>query len=477
MQPPINSVLETFGTPTTQPLQSPLNTTSLNPDILPIPGALPSQGDEYLLDVYYAFFHDAHPVLPPMHLLHRLAPIPPCLTAVLKFIAAHYTPNTPSEIYRASAMSSLSAENDRSFCQVQALMLLAIALHARNERPEAVDIFTKAVNLAQAIGLYQNAYAQSAGGDDPVKIESIRRTWWELYILDPMFTSFDRTPLKIGSNLLIDVHLPCDDASHSTGIYVSDPVSATQFYDRIFSDVDTDYPSYCYTIEAARILRRVLRLPHALDDQLNDQVESLDACIGSWLRHVPPSKTHVLSPMNGSVDQGMFRAYMIIYCASIYLHLPRSNLITTPVANASITCAIRGPCAPPALTHVVHATKAVKSANSLATLATLRSSNIQHTPFFICSLVLSAVVQLCACSTSASSSIEPRRDRIALIVGELKTLNNTWAISRRVMQQIKAVAREVLEIGIQPRTTFGEIEDPGPDINTLVTSELWLGDI
>ena len=455
------------------------NTGSLNPDVL---SGLPSHGgdDDYLLDFYYAFFHDAHPVLPPAHLLRRLAPIPACLTTALKFIGAHYTPSTPPELYRASALSALSpTENEPpSFFHVQAMMLLAVTLHARNERKESVALFTQAVDLALRLGLNHKAYAEAAGAHhDPVKTESMRRTWWELYVLDSMFSAFDQTTLKIGSHVIMDVPLPCDDVSHSTGIYMTDAVTATQFYDRIFGNHDNvEHPSYSYAVEATRVLRRVLRLPLTFDDRQRDQVESLDASIGSWHRHVPAAKAHVLNPADGTVDQGMFRAYMVIHCASIYLHLPRGDLLTTPVANASITCAIRGPGAAPASTPLVHATKAVNSANSLAALATLRSSIVKHTPFFICALVLSAVVQLCACSIRAASSVEPRRDRIALIIGELKSLNTTWAISRRVMQQIKGVAREVLEIGVQPRSAFAAIEDPGPDINALVTSEMWLGD-
>ncbi|KAL1958806.1 hypothetical protein VTO42DRAFT_3643 [Malbranchea cinnamomea] len=454
---------------------------SLNPDVLSIPENQPSYNneDDHLLDFYYAFFHEAHPILPPAHLIRRLAPLPRSLTAVLRFIGAHYAPNTSPDLYRLAAVSALSAGDEQSFYQVQALVLFSIALHARNERPESVEFFSKAADLALKLGMNHKRYAQVAGGGDPVKIESIRRTWWELYILDPMFSSFDQTCITFANDTVMDVPFPCDDASYATGMYISAPVTATQFYDRIFADDETEYPSYCYAIEAARIFRRILCLPHSYDDQIDDQIESLDASIGSWLRHVPESKTHVLSA-NGAVDQNMFRAYMIIHCASIYLHLPRSNLLSTPVASASITCAMQGPCAPPASasTHLVHATKAVKAANSLATLATLRSSSvIKHTPFFICALVLSAVVQLCTCSIRAELSVEPRRDRIALIIGELKTLNHTWAIARRVMQQIKAVAREVLEIGVRPRSSLAAIEDRGPDISAMISSDMWLGDI
>lgn len=467
--------------------------TSLDPDPDPVlgptsvaspPHNAPQDGDNYLLDFYYAFFHESHPILPPANLLSRLAPIPPCLENVLKFIGAHYTPNSPADIYRGPAVSALSTDiESSSFYRVQALLLFSIVLHARNERTEAVESFAKAMELAMKLGMNRGSFAELVARGDAVALESLRRTWWELYIVDPQLSAFDQTPLRIGNDVVIDVPFPCDDASYAAGVHISGPVSAAQFYNRIFGDDDeqVEYSSYCYVIEATHVLRRVLSLGNAAtSDQLIDHVESVDARIGSWFRHLPESKTLILST-DGSVDQNLFRAYMLMHCAAIYLHLPRSGLLSSPTASsaasATISCVLNDPSISPASTHLVHTTKAVKAANGIANLATLRSSVVKHTPFFVCGLVLGAVVELCACSTRADSSIEPRTDRISLIIGELKTLNRTWAISRRVMQQVKAVAREVLEIGVQSRLHMGEIDNPEPDIDAIVTSDAWLGDI
>lgn len=449
--------------------------TPLNP--IPEPYPTTTHGDAYLIDFYYGFFHDAHPILPPMHLLPRLGPLPPCLETVLKFVGAHFTADVSADAYRPAVLSAIAAETEDSFYKVQALLLFSIVLHARNERPEGVQSFSAAVDMAIKLGMNRRLFAYNAAGGDAVRIESMRRTWWDLYMTDAMFTAFDQVPCMITNNVLSDVPLPCDELSYSTGVYLTEPPTARQFYDRVFADHDDDskYSTYCYAVEASRILRRTLILEYTFNDQKHDLAEPIDASIVSWFRHLPESRSHILGA-DGSVDQMLFRAYMVIYCASIYLHLPRSNLLTTPVANASLPCATRG--LPPAWAPMnpTHAAKAIKAANGLTHLATMRSSVVNTTPFFVCGLVLAAVVQLCACSVRASRGLESRRDRIALIIGELKSMNRTWAISRLVMRHIKLVAREVLEVGVRPRT-LSMIEDPGPEIDSLVSSDLWLGDI
>ncbi|KAI1940935.1 hypothetical protein LOZ12_003748 [Ophidiomyces ophidiicola] len=442
-----------------------------------VPDSSCLQRDNLLLDYYYAFFHEAHPILPPSHLLHRISPIPTCLETVIKFIGAHYTQNPSAHLYRDSAQAELTANAEPSFCKVQALLLFAIVLHARNERAESVDFFRAAVQLAFGLGMNRASFASAIGGGDPVRVETIRRTWWELYIVDGLFSAFDQMPSAISNNTLMDTLLPCDDLSYSAGVYLAEIPTVTQFYDRVFNEDDEDFSSFCYAVEATRIFKRTLDLGYAIDEyQLADQVEAIDASIGSWFHHLPNSKRNVLCADN-TIDQLLFRAHMIVNCALIYLHLPRSNLLSTPAAAASIPCARRSLCiAAASSTNLTHAIKSIKAANDLSALAALRFPIVKQTPFFICGLVLCAIVQLCACSVRASTCLEPRRDRIALIVGELKALNPTWPISQLVMKQIKLVAREVLEIGVQ-QPMLSQGEDQGPDISSIVSSDVWLGDI
>jgi hypothetical protein len=94
--------------------------------------------------------------------------------------------------------------------------------------------------------------------------------------------------------------------------------------------------------------------------------------------------------------------------------------------------------------------KAVNAARELSSLAAIRLPVERHTPFFICALTLSSIVQLAACSVKAGNMPDPSRDRIGLTIGVFKSLARTWAISQSIMRQIKAVSRDVLELGVRP---------------------------
>ena len=180
-----------------------------------------------------------------------------------------------------------------------------------------------------------------------------------------------------------------------------------------------------------------------------DHVESIDARVTSWFHHLPESKSELLRP-DGSVDEMMFQATMIVNGASIYLHFPRSDLLSSPTVAAEVICGHHGPCSVPAFSHQAHAMKAVKAASELSSLASIRLPVVKHTPFFICALVLSSIVQLAACSVKAGQMPDPSRDRLTLTIGVFKSLARTWAISQSIMRQIKAVARDVMDVGLRP---------------------------
>ena len=45
---------------------------------------------------------------------------------------------------------------------------------------------------------------------------------------------------------------------------------------------------------------------------------------------------------------------------------------------------------------------------------------------------------------------DPSRDRLGLTIGVFRSLARTWAISQSIMRQIKAIARDVLDMGMRP---------------------------
>lgn len=425
-------------------------------------------GDGYLIDLYYTYFHPAHPVLPPLRLLYRFSP-PPYLEYVLKFIGAHYTPAASSELYRPTVVSNVVDQED-TVEKVQALLLLAVVLHSRNERPEAGECLAKAVDLAFHLGLNRKDFAETMSGGDSVREECLRRTWWELFFIEGMLTALGVRQSFTMSMVPLEVPLPCEEQIYRDGLCAPSHPTIAQFDDRVFADDEIDFSSFSYRIEAVRVLGRVVATQDLTEGQ-QDQVEAIDARIASWYHNLPESKTELMRP-DGSVDEMMFQARMVINGASIYLHFPRSDLLSSPAVAASVICGHSGTVLVPTFTHHTHAMKAIKSASEISNLAATRLPVIKHTPFFICALVLSSIVQLAGYSVKAGHIPDPRRDRLTLTIGVFKSLGRTWAISQTIMRQIKIVARDVLEIGLRPAAEQHELDFTA----FLDGSQFWLQD-
>ncbi|KAL2009369.1 hypothetical protein VTN00DRAFT_7563 [Thermoascus crustaceus] len=425
-------------------------------------------GDGYLVDLYYSYFHPSHPVLPPLRLFYRFCP-PPYLEHVLKFIGAHFTPAVSSEVYRPTAVSSV-VDQEPSVEKVQALTLLAVVLHSRNERPEAGECLARAVDLAFELGLNRKNFAETMGEGDPIREECLRRTWWELFVVEGMLTALGVSQAFKTSMVPLEVPLPCEERIYQDGLNPPTPPTISQFDDRVFADEEMDFSSFSHRIEAVRILGRVVALQDTREGQ-QDMVEAIDARIASWFHHLPESKSEPMRP-DGSVDEMMFQATMIINGASIYLHFPRSDLLSSPAVAAEVICGHQGPYMTPAFSHHVHAMKAVKAASEISNLASMRQPMTKHTPFFICALVLSSIVQLAAYSVKAGHMPDPRRDRLTLTIGVFKSLGRTWAISQSIMRQMKAVARDVLDIGVRPTQDHSELDFTA----FLEGSQFWLSD-
>ncbi|KAL2823857.1 hypothetical protein BJY01DRAFT_230604 [Aspergillus pseudoustus] len=425
--------------------------------------------DGYLVDIYYQFFHPSHPLLPPIRFLYQDKVIPPFLEQVIKFIGSHFTPAASSETYRPTVMSTVM-EQEGTIEKVQALVLLAIVLHSRNERAKAGECLATAVDLVFELGMHTRDFAVLMGEGDSIREECLRRTWWELFIIEGMLTGLGVQPEFRLNRVPLEVPLPCEERIYQDGLAPPPPPTIAQFDDRVFADEERDFSSYTYRIEAARILGKVISIQDIVEGQ-QDQVEAIDARITSFFHHLPESKAELLRP-DGTVDEMMFQATMVINGTSIYLHFPRSDLLSSPAVAAEVICGHHGPCSIPAFSHHAHAMKAVKAASEISSLASIRMPVVKHTPFFICSLVMSSIVQLAACSVKAGQMPDPSRDRLSLTIGVFKTLANTWAISQSIMRQIKAVARDVMDMGLRP--TMDQI-----DLNTVLDSNgrFWLPDV
>ena len=117
--------------------------------------------------------------------------------------------------------------------------------------------------------------------------------------------------------------------------------------------------------------------------------------------------------------------------------------------------------------------KAMSASKDLANLATLPME--KNSPFLICGLVFACIVQLSACSAYPRSTTQQNRDRVALLIGVLKSLSRNWAIAQYVSGQLKRAANEIFnpksEVNTAPSSSS---YDSAVDLSSFPTDVSWL---
>ncbi|GIZ47584.1 hypothetical protein CKM354_001067200 [Cercospora kikuchii] len=400
------------------------------------PSSLRSE-DEHLVNLYYANFHPSHPMLVPRSRFLNQG-YPEYLKLVVRFIGSQYAPNISSDTIRSTAAEALAANsNEKSPEMVQASLLYSMSLHARYEPLGAMAAISKAADVALELGMYQAEFAFQQGRGDTVYEESLRRTWWELFVTDGYFASLHRQTSFKSNSVNITTLLPCEAEVYEQ-CRIPQPLSLEKYDDRLFGDEDWHFSSASYRIDAIRILARVIAVSSA-NEVHADSIQSIDNAMASWKFHIPNDKAGIVL-RSGEVDQMMFQAFLFVYISNIFLHFPRSELPITMPASAEIACARRH-MEQVSPTSSQHAAKALSASKELTNLASLPVE--RYSPFFICGLVFACVVQLSACSAYPKATTEPNRDRVALIIGVLKSLSRNWSIATYVGQQLKKAAHEI----------------------------------
>lgn len=176
-----------------------------------------------LLDLYYAFFHDAHPyVLPRTFLNQRLQTDIASLQhvlPVLEFIGSLFDQGSDKSSMQERAENPLLVDSlPANGFSVQALLTFAIAVHSCDEFTNARGILDRAIRMALSINMNSEAFATSNGEGSAVLAESWRRTWWFLFLTDSIFAGIRHCPSFALRDIKSDVNLPCEDADYNAGV-------------------------------------------------------------------------------------------------------------------------------------------------------------------------------------------------------------------------------------------------------------------
>ena len=179
----------------------------------------PLHASSKLPELYYRYFHDAHPILiPQTHFNSFSSTLPVAVTSVIEYIGSCYSSTVDRNALRNTVETNVfSASREKSGHTVQALLLLAIAQHSVDLAIQAVQTLDSAIDLALELGLNRDSFRCACCKDSPILRESWRRTWWELYVIDGIIAAVhmkDHFRLHAHEN---DVALPCEESVYRAG--------------------------------------------------------------------------------------------------------------------------------------------------------------------------------------------------------------------------------------------------------------------
>jgi hypothetical protein len=97
--------------------------------------------------------------------------------------------------------------------------------------------------------------------------------------------------------------------------------------------------------------------------------------------------------------------------------------------------------------HAFHTSKAIASLEAVLGMLAIPSPLTKHSPLIICGVAMAIMGQIAACNLVLEcDKAAEGRERIRLGIGALKKLADIWPLSRKTLQEIKAIGRELLNI-------------------------------
>ncbi|KAJ3545203.1 hypothetical protein NM208_g2617 [Fusarium decemcellulare] len=391
--------------------------------------------------MYYENFHNAHPILVPGS-MYTARGYPTFLQLVVDFTGSHYVQLSPSEQLKTKVATELASNPDRSAHMVQALLIYSIVLFSRGDLEEAQEAFSRCTTVAFEIGLNRADFASSQHPERSIEAESLRRTWWELFVTDVVMALPTKTINFRCGTVSPEVPLPCEESVYTGTHEIPEPRKILDFKRRVLFEEDIIFSSFSYRIEATTILGRVLVL-NRLKDYHRDHLQAVENALVSWSNHLPPRKLDIVDSY-GNIDEIMFQAHALIAYAGMLLHLPRSSF--QPLLSNS-----QDPFWPftqcqssSSSNRLVHSIKATDASRRISDSISLCPNIQKHTPCIIPALVLCGMIQLATSTTHSDECFDHHYNRITLILGCLKNMKRTWNLAETAYHRVRSSAAALI---------------------------------
>jgi hypothetical protein len=187
----------------------------------PLPAGLDLR--ERCIEAFYYHFYPAHPFVLPRASYYALRKEKPInhLEAAMRYVGSFYVAQAPTVALGLEAERIVyQADCCEDAFKVQALLILAIGLDGYTYQEKALQILLDAQDVAIKIGLNKREYALLNGNGSSVLEESLRRTWWEMYVVDGMIAGVHQRSTFRMKDMVADVLLPCEEKEFESGVSV-----------------------------------------------------------------------------------------------------------------------------------------------------------------------------------------------------------------------------------------------------------------
>ncbi|KAF3479920.1 putative C6 transcription factor [Arthroderma uncinatum] len=446
------------GVPRSIPMVTPTRATTIASSNGSSPTHSEVQSDD-LLNMYYRYFHISHPcVLPRWSFQIRLAQDPVTLRPLLltmQYIGALFTPSVNSGPLEAEVQKAFAdfraGSGEPTGYHVQAFLLYSIAVYWCNEIERGLKILDETIRMALDMEMHLESFAQRHGENNRLLEESWRRTWWQLYVVDGHVAGSTHTFPFRTSHIQPTATLPCEEDLYEKGD-IPKPRTLYEYDMREFADEeDQDFSSFAHLVGLTRGLDLALsgRRPNNPDPP-SVVCSRVDTCMRAWCSLIPPRK-RCLAREDGTIDEQLFKANMLVHTYIVDLHRELSSLAYSPIESVSR-------CAPPAPSDAnnpnratkdmqIHTSKVLLAVDKFNDLLTLPTTIISHTPFVICMIANTTIAHLSACKhLFRGKTLQIERERIRLNMGALKTLSMYWPLGKRTYREMATIARDILSL-------------------------------
>ncbi|KAI0505674.1 hypothetical protein F5B22DRAFT_651473 [Xylaria bambusicola] len=429
---------------------------------------------ESLASAFFDYFYPGHPILPPKNYFFGYVESDPnayhFLLSVIDFCGALHTGDARLNDLREATYAAACGPLPFTVQSVQGLHLLSTIAFGESKLEHHISFGNRSWKMAIELGMHRKAFADRTS--DPIWAETYRRTWWYIKFQGMIRRAHETEPAVETYEVESDVDMPYSEEWQYQSGDIPPPISVLQ-HDREVDLGRSEFPSLALQIELCRIQADLSLLCDEIsggDDENMEKINEADLKICDFLRRIPRWKMEVIDP-EGRPDQ-------VLFTTVAWAHISRIRLRQSALRKGLNIREYfplgpgRGPDRKGQAVkqfgwnpHPVD----IQAANSVCDLFRYSIPIKNLRPMMVPGLLRVAIVYLDACVFLGLDS-PIFRERINTLIRILTLHGETWSLSRKIAEDIQAVADEYLPL---PDNLQGHSTSPDSDEwNALVAEAI-----